>query len=145
MTHLPARSNFPSPPSRTPVKLFMRIFIFVFTSIHLPSTSVQRLSSQSSIVSISVSVVSLANCRSVWGQLANYVNTHTLTHTGTNTHDDDICTRTRIRTGHSVHSLPAAQWALVSAATRICTPTPLNACVNIQYLVAGRQRRCLNW
>lgn len=37
-----------------------------------------------------------------------------------------------------MHSLPA-QWALVSAATRICTPTPLNACVNIQYLVAGRQ------
>lgn len=35
-------------------------------------------------------------------------------------------------------TLSVSVWtvALVSAATRKCTPTPLNACVNIQYLVA---------
>lgn len=45
----------------------------------------------------------------------------------------------------TTRTLSVSVWtvALVSAATRKCTPTPLNACVNIQYLVAqaeaGRQ------
>lgn len=117
-------SSFPH--SRTPFKLFMRIFIFVFTSIHLPSTSVQRLSSQSSIVSISVSVcysffVSLANCRSVWGQLANYVNTHTLTHT------DEHTRWWYLHSNSNSNRAQCAQSACCTVGTRECSHSNMHS------------------
>lgn len=111
-------------PSRTPFKLFMRIFIFVFTSIHLPSTSVQRLSSQSSIVSISVSVcyslfVSLANCRSVWGQLANYVNTHT--------HTDEHTRWWYLHSNSNSNGAQCAQSACCTVGTRECSHSNMHS------------------